>query len=122
METTHIIKTQGQQKKHKAQKQAQEKAKREAAAARPKLQGVTLYGPGLEALASLKVEMRKSGKFTAEHKILKAEVIELLGSEDALKAALSTRGNTTDVLATLKDYCQITVKKSGAVTVYGIRE
>lgn len=99
-----------------------EAKKREAAALKPKLQGITL-GSGLDALALLAIEMRKVGKFTSERKIKKAEVVELVGDEDALKTALEiAKQNHSEVVATLSDYRVITAKKSGAVTVYGIRE
>ena len=95
-----------------------EAKKREAAATKPKLQGITL-GSGLDALALIAVEMRKVGKFTSERKIKKAEAVELVGDEDALKTALEiAKKNNSDVIATLKDYRVITAKKNGAVTQY----
>jgi hypothetical protein len=105
-----------------AEVRAKEQAKRAAAAARPKLAGIVL-GTGLEALALIAVELRKSGKFTSDRKITKTEAIALIGDADALKAAFAiAKQNASEVLATLADYRQITAKKSGAVTVYGIRE
>ena len=102
-----------------AEIRAKEQAKREAAAARPKLQGITLYGDGMGALALVAVEMRKVGKFTSERKIKKAEAVELVGDEDALITALGVaKLNGTEVVATLPDYRVITAQKNGAVTQY----
>jgi hypothetical protein len=113
-------------RKQQENKEAVRKAeaeKRAAAAARPKLQGITLYGNGMEALALVAIEMRKAGKFTSERKITKAEAIELIGNEDALRTAFAiAKQNNSEVLGELADYRQLFVKKNGAAVVYGIRE
>jgi hypothetical protein len=100
-----------------------EAKKREEAAKKPKLQGITLYGSGMEALALLTIENRKAGKFVSERKIKKAEAVELVGDENALSTALAiAKQNNSEVVVTLADYRVITAKKNGAATMYGIRE
>jgi len=99
----------------KAEVRAKEQAKREAAAQRPKLENKVI-GTDLEALAAVKVEMRKVGKFVAERKIKKAEAIELAGGEITLKNILEVGGGL------LPDFRQIVVRKVGAVSQYIVLE
>lgn len=99
----------------KAEVRAAEAVKREAAAQKPKLQGVVL-GNDLSSLANLAVEMRKVGKFTAERKITKAQAIELAGNEITLKNIMEVGGGL------LPDFRQIVTVKAGVVTRYMVKE
>jgi len=104
-----------EREKNLAAVREREAGKRAAAAERPKLQNITV-GTGLDALAAVKTEMRKVGKFTAERRIKKAEAVEIAGGELQLQLLLSD-GN-----GLLEDYRQIVTVKAGAVTRYLLKE